>query len=148
MSTVAIPAQGFQLSVLTGTSPLVTTPIGQLRTAKRSGSKTKMIDVTNTDSPGCYEETLPTIISPGDVDFSGVFGSLDSQIELQALQDARTLNSWVIELPPIPGNLTPAGHWSFSAYVSEIAFDVDYSKEVSFSGKLSISGTVLYTSGS
>jgi predicted secreted protein len=138
-ATNAIAGQGFQLSVLL--SPPVA--IGQLRTAKRSGSKTKMIDITNTDSPGAYEETLPTIISPGDVDFSGILDPAStSQAELQTLQDARSANSWKIELP------NAAGHWTFTAYVSELAFDIDYSKEVSFSGKLSISGTVLYTSGS
>lgn len=143
MATNAIQGQGFQLSVTVGTSPAVVTPIGQLRTAKRSGSKTKIVDITNTDSPSSYEETMPTIISPGDVDFSGVFGPDDtSQILLQTIQDARTLNTWKIELP------NTAGHWTFTAYVSEIAMDIDYSKEVTFSGKLSISGPVIYTSGS
>ena len=143
MATQAIQGQGFQLSVTVGTSPAVVTPIGQLRTAKRSGSKTKIVDITNTDSPSSYEETMPTIISPGDVDFTGVFGPDDtSQILLQTIQDARTLNTWKIELP------NAAGHWAFTAYVSEIAMDIDYSKEVTFSGKLSISGPVIYTSGS
>ena len=141
--TQAVVGQGFQLSVTSGTSPVVVTAIGQLRTAKRSGSKVKMVDITNTDSPGAYEETIPTIISPGDVDFTGVFGPDDeSQILLQTLQDARSLNDWKIELP------NEAGHWDFSAYVSEIAMDLDYSKEVNFSGKLSITGPVIYTSGS
>jgi predicted secreted protein len=141
--TQAIAGQGFQLSVTTLTSPPTTIAIGQLRTAKRSGSKTKILDITNTDSPSAYEETLPSIISPGDVDFSGIFDpASSSQEELTSLQDARSLNAWTIELP------NAAGNWTFTAYVSELAWDVDYSKEVTFSGKLSISGPVTYTSGS
>src|SRR4051812_33060641 len=46
-------------------------------------------------SASSYEETMPTITSPGDVDFTGVFGPDDtSQVELQTLQDARSKNSW------------------------------------------------------
>jgi predicted secreted protein len=148
MATVAIAGQGFQLSVTVGTSPVVVTPIGQLRTAKRSGSKTRILDITNTDSPRIgsgliYEETLPTQISPGDIDFTGIMNPDDpSQILLQTLQDAGSLNAWTIELP------NEAGHWAFNAYVSELSFDIDYSKEISFSGKLSCSGSVVYTSGS
>jgi predicted secreted protein len=149
MATDAVVGSGFKLSVSVGTSPVVVTEIGQLRTAKRSGSKTKMVTVTNTDSPHVvsggliYEETLPTIISPGDVDFSGVFGPDDaSQVLLQELQDLGSLNVWTISLP------NARGHWAFSSYVSDISMDVDYSKEVSFSGKLSISGPVIYTAGS
>jgi predicted secreted protein len=142
-ATKAISGQGFQLSVTTSLSPVTVVAIGQLRTAKRSGSKTKMIDVTNTDSPSAYEEQIPSIISPGDCDFSGIFDPASaSQTELQTLQDARSLNAWKIELPNAVGN------WVFNAYVSDLAFDVDYSKEVTFSGKLSISGPVVYTSGS
>jgi hypothetical protein len=147
--TDAVVGSGFQLSVSVGTSPVVITEIGQLRTAKRSGSKTKMVTITNTDSPRVvsggliYEETLPTIISPGDVDFSGVFGPDDaSQVLLQELQDLGSLNVYIISLP------NARGHWTFSSYVSDISMDVDYSKEVTFSGKLSISGPVIYTSGS
>jgi predicted secreted protein len=140
MSTKAIQGQGFQLSVTTSASPLTVVAIGQLKTAKRSGSKTKMVDISNTDSPSCYEETLPTMISPGDCDFSGVFDPASvSQATLITLQDARTKCSWKIELP------NTAGNWVFSAYVSELAFDIDYAKEVTFSGKLSISGPVTYT---
>jgi predicted secreted protein len=141
--TQAIAGQGFQLSVTTSISPVTVVSVGQLRTAKRSGSKTKILDITNTDSPSAYEETLPSIISPGDVDFSGIFDpNSTSQVELQTLQDARSLNAWVIELP------NSAGNWAFNAYVSDLSFDVDYSKEVTFAGKLSISGPVVYTSGS
>lgn len=143
MSTDAVVGQGFQLSVTTSLSPLTVVTIGQLRTAKRSGSQTKMVTITNTDSVGAYEEVIPTIINPGDVDFTGVFGPNDaSQVELQELQDARSLNTWKIELP------NARGHWTFSAYVSDISMDIDYSKEVNFSGKLAISGPVIYTAGS
>ena len=95
-----------------------------------------------------YEETLPSMISPGDVDFSGIFNPGDSsQILLQTLQDAGTLSAWVIDLP-VNANPELEGNWAFSAYVSELAFDVDYSKEVTFSGKLSISGPAVFTAGS
>jgi predicted secreted protein len=108
-----------------------------------------MVDITNTDSPRVvsggliYEETLPTIVSPGDVDFSGVFGPDDaSQILLQEAQDQGSLNVWTITLP------NSRGFWTFSAYVSEIPMDVQYDKEVTFAGKLSISGPCIYTAGS
>jgi hypothetical protein len=148
--TDAVVGSGFTLSVSVGTSPVVVTPIGQLRTAKRTGNKTKMVDISNTSSPRAvaggliYEETIPTIVGPGDVDFSGIFGPLDtSQVLLQSIQDLGSLNVWTIALP------NSRGHWTFSAYVSECAsIDVDYSKEVAFSGKLSISGPVAYVSGS
>jgi hypothetical protein len=149
--THAVVGQGFQLSVATGTSPVVITPIGQLRTAKRSGSKTKILDITNTDSPRVgtgliYDEMLPVSVSPGDVDFSGIMNPSDtSQILLQTLQDAGTLSAWTISLPASGSPPVPAGVWSFNAYVTEIAFDVDYSKEVSFSGKLTITGPAVYT---
>src|SRR6202034_3127111 len=122
MATDAVVGSGFQLSVSVGTSPVVITEIGQLRTAKRSGNKVKMVDITNTDSPRVvdggliYEETLPTIVSPGDVDFSGVFGPSDaSQVLLQETQDLGSLCVWTIALP------NSRGEWVFSAYVSEIA---------------------------
>lgn len=142
-ATDAVQGQGFKLSVVPIVSPFSPITIGQLRTAKRSGSTTATVKITNTDSPSAYEEILPTIISPGDVDFSGVFGPDDaSQVELQTLQDARSKNIWTIELP------NTRGHWTFSAYVTNLAFDIDYSKEVSFSGKLTITGPVVYTAGS
>jgi predicted secreted protein len=135
-ATIAIQGQGFVLSVLL--SPPIA--IGQLRTVKSSGSKIKMADITNTNSPSAYEEILPTIISPGTISFTGVLNPSDtSQIELQTLQNNRTLSPWKIELP------NAAGNWTFSAYVGSWAWDVDYSKEVTFSGSLDISGPVTYT---
>jgi hypothetical protein len=116
MATDAVVGSGVQLSVSVGTSPVVITEIGQLRTAKWSGNKVKMVDITNTDSPRVvsggliYEETLPTIVSPGDVDFSDVFGPDDaSQVLLQETQDQGTLNVGTIALP------NSRGFWTFSA---------------------------------
>ena len=146
--TVAIAGQGFQLSVSIG-SPAVVTAIGQLKSAKRSGSKTKILTITNTDSPGCYDEYLPTTITAGDIDFSGIFAPDDtSQILLQSLQDARSLNAFKLALPTSGSPAVAAGHWAFNAYVTELASDVEFDKEVGFSGKLTITGTVVYTPNS
>ena len=98
------------------------------------------MDISNTDSPSAYEETIPGMIAPGDLDFSGVFVPDDSShVELRTLQDARTKNNWTIQLPDKRGN------WTFSAFVSELSYDTEYDKPVTFSGKLSISGPVTWT---
>ena len=70
-----------------------------------------------------------------------------SQILLQTLQDQGTAADWTITLPPFPGGDTSVGNWAFTAYVSDLSFDIDYSKEVTFAGKLSITGPAIYTAG-
>jgi hypothetical protein len=147
--TDAVVGSGFTLSVAVGTSPVVNTSVLQLRSVKRSGNKTKMVDVTCTSSPAAvsgglpYEETRPTIISPGTISITGIFGPADaSQALMQTLQDEGTLNTWTIQLP------NTRGEWVFSAYVSEGGvIDVEFNKEVTYSAALSISGPVTYTSG-
>jgi hypothetical protein len=154
IATVAVPGLGFTLSVVTGTSPIVTTTIGQLKEVKRSGAKTKMINITCTSSPRIgtgliYEETMPIMIGPGDIDFSGIFNPGDlSQISLQTMQDAGTLGEWTIELPLNPANTALEGHWTFAAYVSDLSTSLSFDKEISFSGKLSITGPPVFTPGS
>jgi predicted secreted protein len=55
------------------------------------------------------------------------------------LQDQGTLAAWTIALP------NSVGEWAFNAYVTDLAFDVDFEKAVTFSGKLTCSGAVVYT---
>jgi hypothetical protein len=155
MATDAVVGSGFILSVTTGTSPVVVTEIGQLKTASRSGTKVKMENITNTTSPRIvpggviYEEIIPTTASGGTVAFSGVFGPDDaSQTLLQTIQDSGELNVWTITLPPAAGGITPRGHWTFSAYVEDIAQKIEFDKAVEFSGSLALSGPCVYTSGS
>ena len=153
-ASTGFTGQGTILQVRNSASPPVYVPVAQLRTIQRSGPKTGTVKITNFDSPNAYEEIRPAIISPGDISASGVLPQgVDiggTAAGLQALQDARTLATWQIIEPPtslLAGQTTP-GTWTFTAYCSELAFDIAYEKESSFSLKLSVSGAYSFTPAS
>src|SRR5438132_692086 len=103
--------------------------VAELKKIARTGGKANFADTTNMDSPGGYEEMLPTTLVAGEIDITGNFlGNADaSQLALQTLFDAQTLNA--CEVVVAGGR----GSFKFNAYVSEPpSFDLEFSKEQTF----------------
>jgi predicted secreted protein len=113
-----------------------------------SGSKADVIDVTNMDSPTAYREKIVTLLDAGDIAFDGNLVSGDvTQANVQADYDGRVVNTWRIVLPNDPATGTTRGHWQFQAFVSAADFDIQHDKQVTISGKLTITGPRPFTAG-
>jgi predicted secreted protein len=146
----AFAGQGTILSVGDGASAETFTPVAEVKTIKRSGSKADQADVTNMDSVSAYREYIPTLLDAGEIQFEGNYIPHDeTQQNLQTLFDRRTLSNWEITLPEssieVAGNTKP-GVWSFHAFVNgspEISLDV--AKETTFSAKLKVTGKPVFT---
>jgi hypothetical protein len=139
-NSVAYQGRGSMLQVGVLTSPPGFTTVAQLRKFAFGGAKTTLADITNLDSPTAYMERIATVIDPGDVTFDGVLNpSDDTYLSLNDLQANRTLSQFLI-------TLTDGTTYDFDGYVTEfVPASVDYSKEIVFSGKITITGAVTIT---
>jgi predicted secreted protein len=143
MPSAAYAGRGTQLQRGNGASPEVFTTIAELKKVTRAGSKADLADVTNMDSPTAYREKLPTLVDPGEVNFEGNYVPNDGS-QQTAFTDfgSQAKHNWQIVLP------NSLGTWSFAGYIT--AYDVPDSqvdKEVTFSGKLTITGAPTFASG-
>lgn len=73
----AKPGPGFILQVDDGGGVSFTT-IGEVKDITGPGISVDIFDVTNQSSPGGYEEIVPTIRRPGEVDFDVNFNAGDA----------------------------------------------------------------------
>lgn len=139
-STVAYQGRGSKLQVGADTSPYDFVTIAQLRKFAFGGAKTTLADVTNLDSPTAFMERIATVIDPGDVSFDGVLNPADTTYgSLNTLQSNRTKSQFLI-------TLTDNTTYQFEGFVTEfVPASVDYSKEIVFSGKITITGAVTIT---
>jgi len=138
----AVCPRGTQLQ--RGTNPLAPTgytTIAEARKITRTGAKSGFDNVTNMDS-GNNEEMLPTILTPGTVDFEINFipGDATQQTLLDDYNN-QVLSPWKVQLP------NALGAWTFNAYVESEDFTLDFSKAATKSVKLQITGGVTWTPG-
>lgn len=138
MSTVAYQGRGSSLQTSPDGSSFTT--VAQLQKFSFGGMKSTLEDITNLSSPTAFKEVLPTIVDPGDVSFNGILDPQNASINnLSTLLQNRTLEYFKILL-------TDGTAITFQGYVTEyVPADVDYSKAILFSGKVSITGAVTIT---
>lgn len=113
----AISGPGFllQLGSTAGDGGSFTT-IAEVKDISGPGVTLDVIDVTNQDSPGGYEEIIPSIRRAGEVDFDVNFdpgsGTHDATTGLLYLANNKVKRGWRLQLQDIAGS-----YWSFDAYV-------------------------------
>jgi|SRR5580698_2097459 hypothetical protein len=114
--------------------------VAQLQKFSFGGLKVATDKITNLDSPDAFEEIIATIIDPGDVSFDGILNpETTDQADMLTLLQNRTKTGWKIVL-------TDGTYYTFEAYLTEfVPANVDYSKAITFSGKLTITGAVSVT---
>jgi predicted secreted protein len=112
------------------------TTIAEVVNIQRSGSKADLADVTNMDSSGAYREYLPTLLDGGEISATlNYLGNADAtQANLQSDFDSQSLQTWTIVLPGGKGT------WTFSAYVTDVSFNLPHDKQAELSTKLKITG--------
>jgi hypothetical protein len=116
--------------------------LAEVRKISRTGAKSNFDNVSNMDS-GNTEEMLPTMLTPGQVDFEVNFVPGDAtQQTLVTDYNTQALNPWQIVLPPGTGAPTSLGGWTFLAYVDSEDFTLDFAKGATKSVKLQITGAV------
>jgi predicted secreted protein len=139
----AAAGQGTQLQYggpFPGTPSYVT--LAEVIKIQRSGSKMDIVDVTNMDSAGAYREKLATLLDGGEISFEANYIPTDpTQVGMQGLFDNRTLGQWAIVLP------NTLGTWTFNAYSISDDFDIPVDKQMTFTGKLAITGKPVFTAG-
>ncbi len=117
-------------------TPTGYTTLAEVRKISRTGAKSNFDNVSNMDS-GNTEEMLPTMLTPGQVDFEVNFVPGDvTQQTLVNDYNTQALNPWQIVLP------NGLGGWTFSAYVDSEDFTLDFGKGATKSVKLQITGAV------
>lgn len=115
--SVAIAGPGFllQVSSTAGDSGTFTT-VAEVKDITGPSVSVDIVDVTNQDSPGGYEEIIPTIRRAGEVDFDVNFnptnGTHDGTTGLIFLANNKVKRGWRLQLQD-SGN----HYWAFDAYV-------------------------------
>ena len=142
----AFAGRGSSLELGSGSPTPTFTAIAELRKISRGGSKADIADVTNMES-GNYRESLPTLLTPGEISFEGNYIPSDAtQASLQTQCDNQTLSPWQIILPPTGSPPTSQGGWSFNAYVTALDIpELQVDKEATIAGKLTITGKPAYS---
>jgi predicted secreted protein len=115
--SVAISGPGFllQLGDSAGDTGSFTT-VAEVKDITGPQVSLDVIDVTNQDSPGGYEEIIPSIRRAGDVDFDVNFnptnGTHDGTTGLVYLANNKVKRGWRLQLQD-----SGAHYWAFDAYV-------------------------------
>lgn len=115
--SVAISGPGFllQLGDAAGQGGSFTT-VAEVKDITGPSVSLDVIDVTNQDSPGGYEEIIPSIRRAGDVDFDVNFnptnGTHDGTTGLVYLANNKVKRGWRLQLQD-----TGNHYWGFDAYV-------------------------------
>lgn len=134
--------RGSTLSI--GATP---TPIGEIKTATLTGSQWGTADVTNFES-GISQEFITTIRNEGEFSVAGNRVSSDAgQVAVEAAYQSGAISAFVLQLVKTATQVTTGDKYTFNALVLSRDFDVDVSKEISWSVKLKVSGPVTLTEG-
>jgi predicted secreted protein len=144
----AFSGQGTILSMGNGGSPETFTPVAELKTINFSGLKVDAVDVTNMESLNATREKLPTLIDSGEVNMTGNYIAHDStQQALRTALQARSVLPWTVTLPEgsiqVPTDLLP-GQFQFNGFLTELAIDLDVTKEATFTAKITITGVTAF----
>lgn len=140
--SLAQAGRGSSLSI--GGTPTV---IGEIKTAGISGNSWGTADVTNFES-GADQEFITTIRNNGELRLAGNRVVADAgQALVETAYSTGAITAFVLALPKTAAQTTSGDKYSFNALVQSRSFDVDVSKEISWSVTLKISGAVTFTAG-
>ena len=135
--------RGSTLSI--GATP---TMIGEVKSAAITGNSWGTADVTNFES-GPDQEFILTIRNNGELKVAGNRVSTDAgQLLVEAAYQSGAINSFTLQLLKSPAQTSTGDKWVFNALVQARSFDVDVSKEISWTVTLKISGALTFTAGS
>lgn len=139
--TVAIAGPGFllQVSTTSGDAGSFST-VAEVKDISGPGITLDVIDVTNQDSPGGFEEIIPTIRRGGDVDFDVNFNPnnathADAAGGLVYMAKARTKLGWRLQL-----NEDAGWYVAFDAYVVSFQWKAPVANVLSGTTKLRVTG--------
>lgn len=99
-------------------------------------------DVTTHQSPDNFEESLPVILTAGEVTLEGFFDNTDTAGQLAMLADtyAMAIRTGIITFPAATGSA-----WTFTAYISGLKVgDADVSGAIPFTAKIKITGKPVF----
>lgn len=136
----AISGPGFllQLGSTAGDTGAFTT-VAEVKDINGPAVSLDVIDVTNQDSAGGYEEIIPSIRRAGEVDFDVNFdptsGTHDAVTGLVYLANNKTKRGWRLQMQD-----TGSHYWSFDAYVVGLQMKAPVAGVLSASVKLRITG--------
>jgi hypothetical protein len=138
----AIAGRGSSLSV--GATPTV---VGEIKTSGVSGNSWGTADVTNFQS-GSDQEFITTIRNNGELKLAGNRIATDAgQTLIEAAYQSGAIIAFALQLPKSAAQTTSGDKYSGNCLVQSRSFDVDVSKEISWTVSLKISGAVTYTAG-
>lgn len=146
----AIAGRSSKLQYSTNPPSVAYTELAEIVTIQFSGLKYDLADVSNMQG-GNFREWLPTLADSGDLAFTGNLIPNDpTEAELVEFFNTATLATWQVVLPAAPAQGFPVslGSFTFRAYVSGIDRDIPVDKQATISGKLKITGEIVYTEGS
>jgi hypothetical protein len=155
MPTKAATGKGTVLSIGTPGGGETFVAILQVKTFKLSGQKTTYEDVTNMGSPtlgaATIKESLPTLIDPGELVFSGIFLPSDpGQLACAAAFGTGVLQDFKLQLPvnTAAGQSTTGNLYAFSGFVQELPIpDLQYDKVQTLSISIKLNTAVTITTG-
>lgn len=147
--TNAISGPGFLLQLGTTTTDDGSfTTVAEVKDITGPAVSLDVIDVTNQDSPGGYEEIVPSIRRAGEVDFDVNFnpahGTHDDATGLIFLANNKIKRAWRLQLND------PGGHyWAFAGYVVGFQTKAPVAGVLAGTTKLRVTGQpLLKSSGS
>jgi Lambda phage tail tube protein, TTP len=139
MSSGAKRALGTKLKLGNAGSPESFTAVAEVISLQQSGKKVDLIDVTNMDSPASsvgltFREFIGGLADGGEMSFTANYIPGNSSQEAFRTAFDGLLHNWQIVLP------ASLGTWSFAGFVSADDKDYQIDKQLTFSGKIKISG--------
>lgn len=140
--SLATSGRGSLLTV--GSTP---TTVGEVKSSSLSGNAWGTADVTNFQS-GPDQEFITTVRNNGEFRLSGNRVSTDAgQVIVEAAYQSGAITAFAVTLPKQGAQTTSGDKYGFNALVQTRSFDVDVTKEISWSVTLKVSGAVTYTPG-
>jgi hypothetical protein len=140
--SLAQAGRGSSLGI--GATPTI---IGEIKTSGISGNSWGTADVTNFES-GSDQEFITTIRNNGECKLAGNRIATDAgQVLVEAAYSSGAITAFTLQLPKSSAQTTSGDKYTFNALVQSRSFDVDVSKEISWTVSLKISGAVTFTAG-
>lgn len=128
--------QGRGSRLLFSTDAINYLQLGQLQTITPSGSRSQIVDVTHMGS-GPFSQKQSVQVDGGDISFTGVLDPQDPVLQIFSKLQPNFTQCWFRVI------LTDGTALYFQGFVSEfVSFKIDYSKALSFSGKISVTGGI------
>lgn len=117
-------------------------PIAQLKSFIPDGSKQVIVDQTNVSTPDNFSRPLAVRIDSGEIALDGVLDPANTGILQLGTAHASLALYYFMAV------LTDGTQYTFQGLVSEyVPFKVSYSKAITFSGKIRVSGALAGPAG-